>query len=248
MKNQIKEVRLRHCFLLNVIWVAMLSGCLSFGQSGDSDWGSWNTIGLEYKLDKKWTFSLEEQLRLKEDISVIDEYFTQLNADYELFKDFKLAGGLRYIRQNDNQGNIQGYENHFRFNIDASYKHEIDDFKLGYRLRYQNKNELGVSSEEGDYANQNVRLKASVEYNINNWKLDPKFSAELFNHFEKEDDNGFSKYRLTFGTDYKIKNFGEIGVFYRFEKELNVDLPDVTNIIGLKYMYTIKNKSKKKKN
>lgn len=242
MKNQIEGVKLRPCFLLSITLMAVFFSGLSFGQSGDSDWGSWNTIGLEYKLDKKWTFSLEEQLRLKEDISVIDEYFTQVGAEYKLFKDFKIAGGLRYIRQNDNQGNIQGYENHFRYNIDAAYKHDINNFTLGYRLRYQNKNELGVSSEEGDYANQNIRLKASIEYNISNWKLDPKFSAELFNHFEKEDDNGFSKYRLTFGTDYKIKKFGKIGVFYRFEKELNVDLPDVTNIIGLKYIYTLKNK------
>ena len=242
MKSQIKHIKLRRCFLLNTTLIIMLSGYLSFGQSGDSDWGSWNTIGLEYKLDKKWTFSLEEQLRLKENISVVDEYFTQLGAEYKLFKGFNLAGGVRYIRQNDNQGNIQGYENHFRYNIDATYKHDVDNFTLGYRLRYQNKNELGVSAAEGDYANQNIRLKASIEYNIKKWKLDPKFSAELFNHFEKEDDNGFSKYRLTFGTDYKIKKIGKIGVFYRFEKELNVDLPDVTNIIGLKFIYTIKNK------
>lgn len=242
MKKQIWSLKLRSCFVFKIMLVTMLSSYLGYAQSGDSDWASWNTIGLEYKLDKKWTFSLEEQLRLKENISVVDEYFTQFNTEYKLFKDFKLAGGLRYIRQNDNQGNIQGYENHFRFNIDATYKHDIADFTLGYRLRYQNKNELGVSEEDGDYANQNIRLKASIEYNINNWKLDPKFSAELFNHFEKEDDNGFSKYRLTLGTDYKMKNFGKIGIFYRFEKELNVDLPDITNIIGLKYMYTIKNR------
>lgn len=242
MKMRNKGVKLRRCLLLKIVLFTVLCGNVSFGQSGDSDWGSWNTIGLEYELDKKWTFSLEEQLRLKEDISVVDEYFTQLSAEYKFFKGFKLAGGLRYIRQNDNQGNIQGYENHLRYNIDATYKHDINNFTLGYRLRYQNKNELGVSTSEGDYANQNIRVKASLEYNIKNWKLDPKFSAELFNHFEKEDDNGFSKYRLTFGTDYKIKKFGKIGVFYRFEKELNVDLPDVTNIIGLKYIYTIKNK------
>jgi len=246
MKKRFEKVKLRQGFLLKITLVVLLSSGFCFGQSGDTDWGAWSTIGLEYKLDKKWTFSLEEQLRLKEDISVIDEYFTQFNTSYKLFKNFKLAGGLRYIRENDNKGNIQGYENHFRFNIDASYKHELNNFKFGYRLRYQNKNELGVTKEEGDYANQNIRLKGSITYNFKNWKLDPKFSAELFNHFQKEDDNGFSKYRLTFGSDYKIKNFGEISVFYRFEKELNVDLPDVTNIVGLKYIYTIKNNSKKK--
>lgn len=207
----------------------------------DSDWASWNTIGVEYKLNKKWSFGLEEQVRLKENISVVDNYFTQLSADYKLFKGFKLGAGVRYIRDNDNQGNIQGYENHFRFQIDAMYKHEINDFKIGYRLRYQNKNELGVSYDEGDYANQNIRFKTSLEYNIKNWKLDPKFSAEIFNRFQEGKENGFNKYRLTLGTDYKVKNFGKLGVFYRFEKELNVDFPETKNIIGLNYTYTFKN-------
>lgn len=208
----------------------------------DKDWASWNTIEIEYKLNKKWIFGLEEQLRLKENISVVDEYFTELSAEYKVFKNFKLGGGLRYIRENDNQGNVQGYENHFRFNLDAIYKHEINDFTIGYRLRYQNKNELGVSSNEGDYANQNIRFKIAAEYDIKDWKFDPKISAEIFNRFQEGNEKGFNKYRLTLGTDYKIKSFGKLGVFYRIEKELNVDFPEITNIIGLKYTHSFKNK------
>ena len=120
------------------------------------------------------------------------------------------------------------------------YKHQINNFKIGYRLRYQNKNELGVSSDEGDVAKQNIRFKSSLEYNFKHWKFDPKFSAEIFNRIQDGSDNGFSKYRLTLGTDYKIKGFGKLGVFYRFEKDLNVDFPDTTNILGLKYMYSFK--------
>ncbi|WP_339662560.1 DUF2490 domain-containing protein [uncultured Polaribacter sp.] len=223
--------------LLNVV----LFTNLNYAQTeGDTDWASWNTIGVEYKLNKKWSFGLEEQFRLKENFSETDEFFTQLSADYELFNNFKLGAGIRYIRENDNVGKVQGYENHFRFQLDASYKHDINDFTIGYRLRYQNKNELGVSYDEGDYVNQNVRFKTSVDYNIKNWRLDPKFSAEIFNQFQEGEENGFNKYRLTFGTDYKIKNIGEIGVYYRFEKELNVDVPDTKNILGLSFIYKIK--------
>jgi hypothetical protein len=238
MKNQKKY---KQSVIKLMLIIAVLFTSKNYAQT-DSDWASWNTIGVEYKLNKKWSFGLEEQLRLKENISVVDNYFTQLSADYKLFKGFKLGAGVRYIRDNDNQGNIQGYENHFRFQIDAMYKHEINDFKIGYRLRYQNKNELGVSSDEGDYANQNIRFKTSLEYNIKHWKLDPKFSAEIFNKFQEGEENGANKFRLTLGTDYKIENFGKIGVFYRYQKELNVDFPEETNVVGLKYIYTIKNK------
>lgn len=235
MKNQNRQKLSFYIALLLCIILVQTN----YAQSDDTkDLEGWSSIGIEYKLNKKWSFELEEQLRLDENISEIGEYFTQLSAEYTLMKNFKIGGGLRFIRENDNEGNIQGYENHLRYNLDATYKHKINDFSIKYRLRYQNKNELSVD----DNANQNIRFKTGLEYNIKKWKLDPKFSAEIFNHFEKGDENGFSKYRLTLGTDYKFKNFGKIALFYRIEKELNETIPKTTNIIGLKYTYTIKNK------
>ncbi|WP_298778145.1 DUF2490 domain-containing protein [uncultured Polaribacter sp.] len=234
MKNTIKKI---------LLVILVLFTTINYAQTeGDTDWASWNTVGVDYKLNNKLSFGFAGQLRFKENISVVDEYFTELSGAYKLFKGFKIGAGLRYISENDNTGNVQGYDNYFRFNIDASYKHQIKNFKLGYRLRYQNKNEIGVSYAEGDFVNQNLRFKTSIEYDINNWKLDPKFSAEIFNRFQEGKDNGFNKYRLTLGTDYNLKDFGKIGAFYRIEKELNVDLPDTKNIVGLKYIYRFKNK------
>ncbi|GAA3650572.1 DUF2490 domain-containing protein [Flavivirga jejuensis] len=238
-----KVLKIWKLLYFKIILVGIFFTNASYSQTDDTnDLASWNTIAIKYKLNKKWSFGLEEQLRLKSNVSEIDNYFTQLNAEYEIFNNFELGGGLRYVRKNDNQGNVQGYENHFRFNIDASYKHKINDFSLKYRLRYQNKNELGVSNSEGDYANQHIRFKTAVGYNIKKWKLDPKFSAELFHHFEEGEDSEFDKYRLTLGTSYEFKKNGKIDVFYRIEKELNETTPETTNIIGLKYTYTFKNK------
>lgn len=225
-----------------VISILLIVITSNIGYSQKSDLKNWTTIGLEYRLNKKWNFGIEEQLRLKENISTIDEYFTQLITEYSVSKNFIIGAGLRYIKENDNEGKIQGYENHFRFNLDASYKHKLDNFSLKYRLRYQNKNELGVGNSEGDYANQHIRFKTAIDYNFKNWKLDPKFSAEIFNHFEEGEKNGFDKYRLTLGTDYKLKNLGKVSLFYRIEKELNESIPKTTNIIGLKYTYIINNK------
>lgn len=206
----------------------------------DTDFESWSSITLEYKPNKKLTFALEGELRLKNNLSEIDQYFTHLNIDYELFKNFELGVGLRYIRNNDIRGKIQGYENHFRFNLDLSYKHKIGAISFKHRIRYQNKNELGISSSEGDYANQHIRFKSTLTFKIKNWRLDPVFSAEIFNHFEKGEENGFDKYRLAIGTNYKLKKLGKIGLFYRVESALNVMFPKITNIFMLKYTYTIK--------
>lgn len=211
----------------------------SYAQDEDlTDWESWNSVGLKYKLNKKWSFELEEHLRLKENISEISRYFTQLGAQYKINKHFKVGAAARYISKNDNTGAVQGYDNYFRYHLEALYDHKINDFKLEYRLRYQNKNELG----EDDYANQHLRLKAAVTYNIRNWKLDPEISAEIFDHFEKGEENGFDKYRITIGSAYNMKKFGKIKFYYRYKRQLNEEFPETKNIIGLKYTYTIKNK------
>lgn len=232
-----KKRILKNIIILNLL---LLSN-VNFAQTeGETDLALWNSITLDYELNKKWNLGLEGQFRFKENISVTDVYFTEFSGEYKLSKGFRIGAALRYIRENDNKGNIQGYENHFRFHLEAKYKHRIKNFKIGYRLRYQNKNELGVSYDEGDFVNQNLRFKTSLAYNFKKWSLDPKFAAEIFHRFQEGKDNGFNKYRLTFGTDYKIKNYGEIGVYYRFEKQLNVDFPDTTNIIGLKYTYSFK--------
>ena len=211
----------------------------NYAQDEDlNDWESWNSIGLKYKLNKKWSFELQENLRLKEDISEIDKYFTQLGAEYNITKKLKLGIAGRYISKNDNTGAVQGYENYFRFHIGVQYKHDINKFTFAYRLAYQNKNELGVD----DSANQHIRFKAAVDYNIKHWKLDPEISAEIFNHFEKGEEDGFDKYRITVGSTYNMKDYGKIKFYYRYKKQLNEDFPETKNIIGLKYTYTIKNK------
>lgn len=225
-----------------LIFTFLVITCLfsqkNYGQSEDlNDWESWNSIEIKYKLNKKWTFELEENIRFKENISEIDKYFTQLGAQYNITKKLKVGAAARYINKNDNTGNVQGYENYFRFHLEAQYKHTVNDFTFGYRIRYQNKNELGVN----DYANQHIRFKAAVGYNISNWKLDPEISAEIFNHFEEGDTNGFDRYRITVGTEYKMKKYGKFKLYYRYKKQLNEDFPETKNIIGLKYTYTIKN-------
>lgn len=225
------------------LFVGILSVGFAFGQntSNSDDLETWTSVKLRYKASKKWAFELQEQLRLKENSSVTDQYFTQLTTRYKLTKNLSLGAGLRYIKRNDTQGKIQGFENHIRYHFDLGYKHKIERFSLNHRLRFQNKNELGVSEEEGDFAKKNFRFKSSVAYNIRKWKLDPKVSAEIFNKSHEGGTNGFSKYRLTFGTSYNLKKAGEINLYYRMEKELNTSLPEKVNIIGFNYTYALNN-------
>ncbi|MDA7849538.1 DUF2490 domain-containing protein [Flavobacteriaceae bacterium] len=106
------------------------------------DLEGWSAVQLDVRASEKVSFSISEHLRYRNDITTVSTYFTQLEANYEVAKDFELGGGVRFIKKNDDVGKKQGIESHFRYQFDASFKHDINRMGLSYRLRYQNKNEL----------------------------------------------------------------------------------------------------------
>lgn len=206
------------------------------------DLETWTGAQVKYEIDYRWTVGLKSQIRFDRNSSELESYLTEANARFNLSRQFSLGLGLRHIVKNDNEGNSQGIDYNFRYHLDAIYKHKIDRFDFEYRFRYQNRNEIGLLSDEGDVAVQNFRLKTGIGYNIKKWKFDPEFSAEIFNKYEKNgQSNGFDTFRLTFGTKYKIKGAGKIGLYYRMDQEISSFYPKTTNIILLNYSYTFKN-------
>jgi hypothetical protein len=209
------------------------------------DLESWTSAKINLKANKNWTFGLLNQVRLDNNSTELKSFITQLNTEFKFSKKFEMAMGLRHTLKNDNEGEIQGNENYFRMQLDASFKHKINRFVIKHRFRYTNQNELGISKEEGDYPEKYLRFKSSVDYNIKDWKLDPEFSAEIFSrHVKYGQFNGLDFFRLSFGTSYKLKSFGKIGLQYRLEREINTSYPKTTNIFQVKYAYTIKMKKK----
>lgn len=202
------------------------------------DLETWTAVGVSKKLNDQFKLNLEQHLRLYDNTSKVDQYFTEFSVRYKPKKFIYLSGGIRYIRDRD-KGN-DSYENHLRFNGDLGFKHDANRFSFDYRIRFQTKNELGFSGDEGDYLRNKFRLKAEVGYDIKNWKLDPEVSAELFRTSGKYEVSQFEKYRITIGTSYKFKKLGKLGVFYRLERELQgVSYPKTTNIIGVKMMFEL---------
>jgi len=199
---------------------------------------TWSKVGLKFRPHKKFTLGLDQGFRFNKNSTLLDQLLTDVHFKYKPLSFLNFGLGLRYI--SDRGGNTL-FDNDFRINIDAIFKHKINQFKFQYRFRYQNKNELGLSTTEGDYFKHYVRLKVGIKYNIKNWKLDPTFSSELFRDMTKV-TGGFDKFRITLGTTYNIKKHGELAAYYRLERELGSNYPKTTSIIGLNYVYTFKNK------
>ena len=233
-------------FTLQVILAPLL---LIFGsnlsaQDGYSivtrDLETWSRLGIEYKFNKNWRVELDQGLRLKQNSSTVDQIFTQFSIKWKPVKQLTFVIGGRYIKD---QGGNGLFDNDFRFQTDASYKHKVKRLILKYRLRFQTKNEIGLSIDDGDYNKNYLRFKFKLNYNIKNWQLDPYFSTAVFRDLTRY-TGSFDTWRFTVGTAYNFKKFGELETFYRMERELGPTYPKTTNIIGLNYQFSFKKLNK----
>lgn len=232
-----------HCLVLVAVFI--FSTNTGFAQEGQSievrDFETWTSGQVKLNIYDEWSVGLEGQMRLDENSTELKNFFTELSTRVKFSKHIDIGLAFRYTNRNDNEGLVQGNEHFARFHIDGSYKHKIKRFDFEYRLRNSNSNEIGISKVEGDTPVRYWRLKTAVGYNIRKWKLDPEFSAEIFNKRIKYGiSNGFDQYRLTIGTSYKTKNFGKIGVAYRLQQEISSSYPSTQYIVQLKYAYTFK--------
>ncbi|NJB83062.1 opacity protein-like surface antigen [Wenyingzhuangia aestuarii] len=200
------------------------------------DLETWSSINLKYKINKKWSVALQGQLRLDTNSSEVNQYFGQFDVEYSFSKHFEVSGALRYIKKNDHTGKIQGYEDYLRYHIDGTYKHKLNNLDLKYRVRYQTRNELEVEDE----SKQTIRFKTEAVYNIKKWKFDPELSGELFRSAGANVNHQLESYRITFGTTFKVHKSAKMKLFYRYDQEVNTDYPLTTNIVGVKYTYSLK--------
>ena len=118
-----------------LIGANLLLASFLFGQE-TNDMEGWSSIELDVKANKNLSFSVSEHLRYRNDITTLKNYFTQAKVQYELFKNFEIGAGIRYITNNDDTGNIQGYEPLFRYQFDAIFSDKIDKVTVLFRLRY----------------------------------------------------------------------------------------------------------------
>lgn len=234
----------QNSLLFPVLVFLLISSNMLMAQNSN-DLEGWSSVQLDMRASKKMAFSISQHLRYRNDITTMSTYFTQLEATFEILKDLELGGGVRFIKKNDDVGKKQGIESHFRYQLDASFKHDINNIGLSYRLRYQNKNELGFSEDEGDIAKEQLRLMFGVDYKLLPVNIIFKIKAEFFNTFvNKTVGTKINRQRFTLSASRKFKNFGKISLFYRIQDDLNVKLETgevnlSKSILGFKYVYNL---------
>lgn len=208
-------------------------------QTAYPDAGSWNTLNVEYKINKKITGLFTEELRFKENFTRLNLFYTNLGFEYKVTDYFKAALVYRFIEkyQDDNSFSFR-----HRIMLDLTFKRKVGKIGFSYRQRIQAEERDIYSSYDGAVPEWYSRNKFSLKYDTDK-RYTPYLAVELRyqirNSREWQSDKTWHRSRYSLGVDYKINKKSTLGLYYLIQREYNVVMPQDQYIVGLEYSLAI---------
>jgi hypothetical protein len=204
--------------------------------SQEQDFGVWSTLHLDKTLSDRWKFSIEEELRLKENCSQVNSYFTDLGVAYKYNKHFSVGVYYRYIRESEKELYFSSTQ---RFYTDLSFKYKFRRFDFTFRSRFQASRFERFFSENPKPPQEYNRNKISVSYNIRKLPLSPYISSEMFCQLNNRAGNEIDKWRHTAGIEYKVSRQAEVSVYFMIQRQVHVNDPVTSYIPGFVFSYSL---------
>lgn len=225
----------------------------------DSDNGLWTTVEVKKKFKHGLALSLEEEYKMRENISTTDKFETTLDLSWKPLSFLK--GGIAYCRidynhpANNNSAAYWELRHRYIAYVMASY--DIGRFSLSLKEKFQTTNRVGVTAGVNKSNPTNVfRTKFELDYNIKKSPFTPYASVEVFYALNEPDGiqnpaatKMVTEIRNAIGVEYSIKkNLAiEAGYLYCIEKDWDKDalgadmggyLTGYTNALTLGLSYT----------
>ena len=197
----------------------------------DNDFRGWSEIEYNLDIDSNISLALSQHFRLKEDLNIVDSYITESEITFSPLKKIKLLGQLRYYYRNDNSGDIQGFENLYRYRFGIEKKFNTNYFNLDLRVAYQNR----VSLDRKDRFKKRLRIRPSAEIKIKDWTNRPKLFYEYFDEIHGKDQK---VHRYGVSKKINIKKSQSITLRYLYQKYIEkYSSNSSANIISIKYSF-----------
>jgi hypothetical protein len=191
-------------------------------------WKTWQSIEVDYKLNKKSKIEGVLSTRNRHALTTLDQLFIDLSYSRDIDKKQDISFAYRLTFENEEYSNQ--YVN--RFNIDYSYKMKlISKHSLKFRNRIQAKFHYDNSASFVD----RLRLKYTYKYSK---KVDLSAYTEGF--YELNQNILFYKYRIGSTLSYELYKRLKLGLKYFLTNEVNVDEPKSFNVFSISLKKTIK--------
>lgn len=199
------------------------------------DAGIWTTISVEKDITNKISIGIDEEMRLRDNFSRLNLFYTNFNFNYKPIKNFKI--GIAYRSIEKWQYKWQQFSFRHRLMLDLTYKYKSVNWEVAYRSRVQSELQDIYSDDKGKIPEWFWRHKFDFKYKIKN--LDPYAGLELRYQIadpRMPESNGiWHRLRYYAGVDYDINDFNTVGVYYLIQHEFNVIKPEYIYIVGLQY-------------
>ena len=199
------------------------------------DAGSWNTFNVDKPLSSKFTFLFTEELRLRENFTRLNLFYTNLGIEYKVAKNFKAALVYRWI---DKWQDDDVFSYRHRLMLDLTAKHKLGKLTASYRNRTQVEERDIYSSADGRLPEWYSRNKFGAKYDIGT-RYTPFASVEFRYQFHDprnvESDHTWHRDRYALGAEYTINTKSSFAVYYLIQREYNVLSPQDLFIVGLEY-------------
>ncbi|MGW8315445.1 MAG: DUF2490 domain-containing protein [Bacteroidales bacterium] len=200
-----------------------------------SDLGLWTGVEVEKEVKDDWTFSLKQELRLKTNMSEVNNYFTQAGIRYKINRNFALEAKYRFTR---NKKTDLSYENRSRYSLDLRYKGRLDFLTFDYRLRYQKEVESMRLFDMKEPYEKYVRNRITVRY-TDFKKIEPYLSGELFQLFQQYEFPRFDYMRLEAGVRIETGDLGEFKLAWGFNREFQEVNPATLYVMRVNYTFKL---------
>lgn len=199
-----------------------------------SDLHLWSGVAVEKGFGKDWSIFLAEEVRFKQDISVLNNFFTEAGLRYRINKNFALEGQYRVTFD---QNKDKSFDMLSRYALDLRYKGKLDFITIYYRLRYQKEVEGWNLLDPSVLYEKYVRNRITVRY-TDFIRFKPYVSAEIFQLFEPFQNAKFEYMRVLAGIKYEHHNLGAINLAWGFNRELINIQPGMIYTLKVNYTYS----------
>lgn len=234
--------RYNHFLKLSLVLGVTLISIISNAQS--RDYGLWTGADVSQKLNKRLSFDLAGELRLKDTLTAVDKFLAEFNLSLKINRHFDLFGSYRIGRNNMDD---RFYTSH-RFTLGAKTDWDISRVKVGYNMRYEYEFAEMFTNGYNLEESKRIRGKISLDYNLPKTRVTPYISAELFYDMSPSKEREFNRIRYRLGSNYAINKRNKLEVFAQYQKNLNAKTDKSSIVIGLFYSFEMKQKATPQEN
>lgn len=194
----------------------------------NGDFQIWNTESIDWKIDKKLSAKVEQELRFGDNVTELFYLHTDGGFNYKLMEHLYFGANYRHVIFKNKKKWVQEYRPH----INLTLKGKWEGFKLSNRNRLEYRI-FGFNKRD----TIRYRNKTTVGYPFEweGFKLEPYAADEIFVSFTYGE---FTRNRLYAGLKFDIvKNLkGDIFYLWQISRKKEGKWPN-TNVLGLKLKF-----------